>query len=189
MKNQLKEVTKKLEQHGLSGTEIEERIAPIEALLEDPTRSLREIARDLNSYRQTIWKKKKKMEKENLIWGYTAVVDESKQGKGTFLVLMKMKPMMEDMAKIIVNRIKGKEPAKRDIRLIDAFQVNGEYDWIIRFSAQDHTTARKYYDTLRAVYGEYLLEKPVLVDVNFILVAEGKMNPEIDALFDLVIEP
>jgi DNA-binding Lrp family transcriptional regulator len=161
----------------------------IDCLLEDPTRSMRDIAKDLNSYRQTIWKKKKELEKDHLIWGYTAVVDEGKQGKGTFLVLMKMKPMIEDLAKIIVTRIKSKEPARKDIRLIDAFQVNGEYDWIIRFSAQNHTTARKYYDTLRAIYGDYLLEKPVLVDVNFILVAEGKMNPEIDSLYDLVISP
>ncbi len=161
----------------------------IDALLTDPTRSMRELARDLKSYRQTIWRNKKRMEEENLIWGYTAVIDESKQGKVTFLVLMKMKPMMGEMADKMVNRIRKNEPGRKNIRLIDAFQVNGEYDWIIRFSAQDHTTARIYYDTLRAVYGEYLLEKPVLVDVNFILVAEGKKNPELNKLFDLVITP
>jgi DNA-binding Lrp family transcriptional regulator len=161
----------------------------IDALLEDPTKSMREIAKDLHSYRQTLWRKKKQMEEENLIWGYTAVIDEGKQGKVTFLVLMKMKPMIENLAEIIVKRIKRNEPAKKGIRLIDAFQVNGEYDWLIRFSAPDHTTARKYYDTLRAIYGDYLLEKPVLVSVNFILKAEGKMNPEIDRLFDLVIAP
>jgi DNA-binding Lrp family transcriptional regulator len=160
----------------------------IEALLDDPTRSMREIAKNLHSYRQTLWRKKKQFEEENLIWGYTAVIDEAKQGKVTFLVLMKMKPMIEDLAETIVKRIKGNEPAKKNIRLIDAFQVNGEYDWLIRFSAPDHTTARKYYDTLRAIYGDYLLEKPVLVSVNFILKAEGKMNPEIDKLFDLVIQ-
>ena len=161
----------------------------LNALLEDPTRSMREIARELNSHRQTIWRKKKKMETENLIWGYTAVVDENRQGKRTFLVLMKTRPMVREMAEIMIKRIKGNEPAKKDIRLIDLFQVNGEYDWILRFSAHDHTTARNYYDTLRAVYSDHLLEKPVLVDVNFILVAEGKRNPEINDLFDLVITP
>jgi DNA-binding Lrp family transcriptional regulator len=168
---------------------ISEKKILIDALLEDPTRSMREIARELKSYRQTVWRRKRKMEQDNLIWGYTAVIDEGKQGKGTYLILMKMKPMMEDLAEIIVKRIKGKEPARKNIRLIDAFQVNGEYDWILRFSAPNQSTARKYYDTLRAVYGDYLLDKPVLVDVNFILVAEGKMNPEIDNLFDLVISP
>ncbi len=161
----------------------------IGALLEDPTRSMREIARELNLYRQTVWRKKKEMEGKNLIWGYTAVIDEHKQDRMTFLVLMKMKPLMKEMAEIIVKRIKMNEPAKKDIRLIDVFQVNGEYDWMIRFSTPYHTAARKYYDTLRVVYREHLLEKPILVDVNFILVAEGKRNPEIDHLFDLVISP
>ena len=159
----------------------------VEALLEDPTRSMREIGRELDSYRQTIWKKKKEMEKKNLIWGYTAVIDERKHGKVTFLILMKMKPMIQNLAEIIVKRIKEKEQAKKHIRLIDAFQVNGEYDWIVRFSAPDHATARKYYDTLRITYEDYLLEKPVIVDVNFILVAEGKMNPEINKLLDSVV--
>ncbi|MGA1848853.1 MAG: Lrp/AsnC family transcriptional regulator [Thermoplasmatota archaeon] len=157
------------------------------AFLKDPTRSMRELAKELDSYRQTIWRKKKRMEEENIIWGYTAVIDEAKLGKGTFLVLMKMKPMIEGLADIMVKRIKRNEPGKMNIRLIDAFQVNGEYDWIIRFSAPDHTTARTYFDTLRAVYADHLLEKPVMVDVNFVLVAEGKTNPEIDRLFDLVI--
>ena len=56
----------------------------LNALLKDPTRSMREMAKELDSYRQTIWRKKKKMEKERLIWGYTAVIDESKLGNGTY---------------------------------------------------------------------------------------------------------
>jgi hypothetical protein len=96
---------------------------------------------------------------------------------------------MEEMAERITRRIKANEPGKKGIRLIDLFQVNGEYDWILRFSARDHTTARNYYDTLRAVYADYLLEKPVMINVNFILVAEGKPNPEIDDIFNLVITP
>jgi len=161
----------------------------LKELLEDPTRSMREISKNLDTYRQTLWRKKKKMESDNLIWGYTAVVDEGKQGKATFLVLMKLKPMMREMAEIMVNRIKNREPEKKNVRLIDVFQVNGEYDLVLRFSTPDHTTARTYYDTLRAVYSEHLLEKPVIVDINFVLVAEGKTNPELDRLFELVISP
>jgi DNA-binding Lrp family transcriptional regulator len=178
-----------LKQKSAIGNKIEVNSRLLGALLKDPTRSMRELAKELDSYRQTIWRKKKKMEEEHLIWGYTAVIDESKLGKGTYLILMKMKPMIGDLAKTIVGRIKRNDPAKRDIRLIDAFQVNGEYDWIIRFSAPDHPTARTYFDTLRAVYSDHLLDKPVMVDVNFVLVAEGKTNPEIERLFDLVISP
>ena len=150
---------------------------------------MRDLARDLDSYRQTIWRKKKKMEDQQVIWGYTAVIDEAKRGNVVFLILMKTNPMTGDLAELLTHRIRTREPAKKGIRLIDAFQVNGEFDMIIRFSAPDHTTARNYYDTLRAVYKDYLLEKPVMVNVNFIMVAEGKVNPELNKIFDLVISP
>ena len=165
------------------------KIDLLDILLEDPTTSIREIAHRLKCYRQTVWRRKKKMEEENIIWGYTAVIDEGKLNNGVYLILMKTKPMTERMANIVINRIVNNEPEKKNSRLIDAFQVNGEFDWIIRFSAPNHAVARIYYDTLRTVYQDYLLDKPVIVDVNFVMVAEGKRNPEINRLKDLAISP
>jgi DNA-binding Lrp family transcriptional regulator len=158
----------------------------IKSLLDDPTKSTLELAKELKSNRQTIWRNKKKMEDEKIIWGYTAVIDENKLNNIIYLVLMKMKPMTRGMVDITLKRLFNGEQLKHNVRLIDAFHVNGEYDWIIRFSAKDHTTARKYYDTLRVIYEEYLLEKPMIVDINFILIAEGKKNPETDKMYDFV---
>lgn len=158
----------------------------IECLLDDPTKSIREMAKQLKSYRQTIWRKKKKLEDDRVIWGYTAVIDESKLNNIVYLMLMKMKPMTRGLVDAIISRLVEKEPNKQNVRLIDAFHVNGDFDWIIRFSAPDHATARRYYDTLRLRYEEYLLEKPVIVDINFILMAEGKKNPELDSLYEFV---
>ncbi len=53
-------------------------------------------------------------------------------------------------------------------------------------SAPNHATARRYYDSLRVAYGEFLLEKPAIVDVNFALVREGKINPELMKLYEFV---
>ncbi len=144
------------------------------------------MAKQLKSYRQTIWRKKKKLEDDRVIWGYTAVIDESKLNNIVYLMLMKMKPMTRGLVDAIISRLVEKEPNKQNVRLIDAFHVNGDFDWIIRFSAPDHATARRYYDTLRLRYEEYLLEKPVIVDINFILMAEGKKNPELDSLYEFV---
>lgn len=156
----------------------------LESLLDDPTKSVGEIAQELNSYRQGVWRKKKKLEDEKIIWGYTAVIDQKKIGHQMYLVLLKTKPMSRGFADLIVDRIEKNVPKNIGARLIDLFYVNGEYDWIMRFSAKNHATARRYYDTLRVVYEEYLLEKPVMVDVNFIVVAEGKNNPKMDELYD-----
>ncbi|MCK4953518.1 hypothetical protein KAS14_07020, partial [Candidatus Bathyarchaeota archaeon] len=64
--------------------------------------------------------------------------------------------------------------------------LNGEYDWIVMFSAPNHAMARRYYDSLRLSYEEYLIEKPVIVDVNFSVVREGKLNPKIEELHEFV---
>jgi hypothetical protein len=54
------------------------------------------------------------------------------------------------------------------------------------FSAPGHAIARRYYDSLRIAYHDYLLEKPVIIDINFSLVREGKVNPEIQKLNEYV---
>jgi hypothetical protein len=109
-------------------------------------------------------------------------------GNVIYLIMMKMKPMTRGLADVIYRRVKNNEMSKSNVRLIDAFHVNGEFDWILRFSAPDHATARKYYDAIRVIYEEYLIEKPVIVDVNFILKAEGMKNPEIEKLYNFVPE-
>ncbi|UCH89900.1 MAG: winged helix-turn-helix transcriptional regulator [Thermoplasmata archaeon] len=155
-------------------------------LLEDPTKSINEMSKELKLYRQTIWRRKKKLENDKVIWGYTAVIDENKLNHIIYLVLMKMQPMSKGMADTLIKRLSQKGPQKQKIRLIDEFHTNGEFDLIIRFAAPNYATARKYYDTLRLIYKDYLIEKPVIVDVNFILMAEGKMNPEIQELHEFV---
>ena len=158
----------------------------LNSLIDDPTRSIREIAKKLKTYRQKVWRKKKKLEEEQIIWGYTAVVDESKLNNVSYLILLKTKPMSEELVKLLIKRLGQHEPYKQGIRIKNFCYVNGEYDWVERFSAPDHATARKYYDTIRLLYDEYLLEKPVMIDVNFCLVIEGKNNPSLDKLYNFI---
>jgi DNA-binding Lrp family transcriptional regulator len=158
----------------------------LERLIKNPTKSDRKIASDLKSYRQKIWRERKRFERENIIWGYTAIVDESKYNYVIYLVLLKLKPMSKELADLMTRR-KGKhQPEKQNIRLINVLFVNGEYDWLIMFSAPNHAVARRYYDSLRIAYGEFLLEKPTIIDVNFALVREGKVNPELMKLYEFV---
>ncbi|MFO7618630.1 MAG: Lrp/AsnC family transcriptional regulator [Thermoplasmata archaeon] len=163
---------------------LDERI--LNALMENPTRSDMEIARDLGTYRQKVWRKKKQLEEDNIIWGYTAVLDEKRLGHVSYMVLMKTKPMTEGLVNTLLQRITREEPRKQDVRLTNFFYVNGEYDFVLRFSAPDHATARRYYDTLRLLYDEHLLDKPVMIDVNMCLVSEGKRNPDIESLHDFI---
>jgi len=158
----------------------------LEKLIEDPTKSIRDIASELGTYRQKVWRKKKKMEDDNVIWGYTAVVNESKLNGVMYVILMKMTPMTKELADIITRRLIRQEPREQNIRLLNVLYVNGEFDLLIMFTAPDHATARRYYDSLRIVYHEHLLEKPVIIDVNFAFLREGKLNPKLENIYDFV---
>lgn len=155
-------------------------------LLEDPTRSVRAIAAELRSYRQRVWRHKRALERDRVVWGYTAVIDESKLGGVMYVVLMKMVPMDGPLAELIISRQTGSEFHRQEVRLVNVLYVNGEYDWLVMFTAKDHATARRYYDSLRVAYGDYLIDKPHIIDVNFALVREGKVNPNLGGLREFV---
>lgn len=156
----------------------------LRSLIQDPTRSVVEIAKEMRSYRQKVWRKKKALEDSKVIWGYTAVVDESKLGHVMYLMLMKMKPMDRDLANLIIHRQQHGAYQKQEVRLINLLYVNGTYDWVVMFSAPNHAIARRYYDSIRLHYEKYLLEKPLMIDVNFQVIREGKVNPEVGKLHD-----
>jgi DNA-binding Lrp family transcriptional regulator len=156
----------------------------LRALIHDPTRSVVEIAKQMRSYRQKVWRKKKALEDSRVVWGYTAVVDEAKLGHVMYLMLMKMKPMDRELSNLIIQRQRYGAYQKQEVRLINILYVNGMYDWIVMFSAPNHAIARRYYDSIRLHYEKYLLEKPLLIDVNFQVIREGKVNPELERLHE-----
>ena len=160
----------------------------LQSLVDDPTKSVREISNELTSYRQKIWRRKKKLENEHIIWGYTSIIDESKMNHVMYLVLLKLKPMSKKLVELLIKRSVKRIPEKQKIRSINVLYINGEYDLIVMFTASNHANARRYFDSLRIGYGRFLLEKPLIVDVNFSLIREGKVNPEIDKLYEFVPE-
>ena len=86
------------------------------------------MSKELKSYRQTIWRWKKKLEDENVIWGYTAVIDERKLNNVVFLVLIKTKPISTGFVDLLISRIVSEETTRLNVRLIDLWLVTGEYD-------------------------------------------------------------
>lgn len=160
----------------------------LQSLVDDPTKSIKEISNDLNSYRQKIWRKKKKLENDHIIWGYTSIVDESKMNYVMYLILLKLKPMSKKLVELLIKRSVERIPEKQKIRLINVLYINGEFDLMVMFTSSNHANARRYFDSLRIDYGKYLLEKPLIVDVNFSLIREGKINPEIERLYEFVPE-
>ncbi len=159
----------------------------LHCLLENPIQSINKIAEKINMYRRTVLRKKKELEDNHVIWGYTAVIDEGKIGQVFYVALFRIKPILsKGFADLIIKRLTTETPSKEGVRIIDILYVNGYHDVIIKFSAPNHGTASMYYETLRSTYNDYFLEDPLLSDVNFALVKEGKLNPELEKLYDFV---
>ncbi|MCD6512775.1 MAG: Lrp/AsnC family transcriptional regulator [Thermoplasmata archaeon] len=158
----------------------------LDELLIDARQSIQEIAKKCSTYRQKVWREIKKMEYNKIIWGYTAVVNEEKIGWKLFMVFMKMKPLTEEQVKLQIDRHRRDIPGKLAVRLIDAYYINGTYDWVIIFAASDWATAKKYYDNIRKEYEKYLMDKPEMTDVIFSTIRWGKVNPEIEKLYEFI---
>jgi len=160
----------------------------LQHLLDDPTKSVKDLAKRMKTYRQRVWREKKQLEDDNIVWGYTAVVDETKMNHALYMLLFKGKPISREFVDIFTKRIITNEFSNMGVRLINVLYVNGEYDFIVMFSAPNQALARRYYDSLRTVYADHLIEKPTMININFQAVREGKKNPDIKKLYDFIPE-
>lgn len=61
----------------------------IDQLLKDSRQSPHEIAKRLGFSRQKVWRIIKRLEKDNIIWGYTTVIDENSIGYNSYFALCK----------------------------------------------------------------------------------------------------
>lgn len=153
------------------------KLKVLECLLKDPVITVNKLAKKLGTYRQMVDKEKKELEDDHVIWGYTAVIDESKIGQVIYIALFRIKPILsKGFVDLVIERLATGAPSKEGVRTIDVLYINGCYDVIVRFSAPDHKTARRHYETLRSVYSDYFLEESLLCDVNFSMVRMGMMS-------------
>ncbi|MGF3553771.1 MAG: Lrp/AsnC family transcriptional regulator, partial [Thermoplasmatota archaeon] len=118
----------------------------IDQLLTNANKSINEIAKSCGFSRQKVWRIIKKLEKNNTIWGYTAVIDEEKQNKKIYILLIKRssKPLDKDLVEIIIRKDFSKKVAKLGIKIMNSMYTNGAYDWVIYFYANDIKNAKLF---------------------------------------------
>jgi len=145
--------------------------------------SIEKIAKKIGMTRQTVKKTIKKLEKENIIWGYTAVAPEAYlfyNNLHLFLVQVKAKKdvdflevFKEFFEKDFPKILKTWEPK----RMLMSFMTFGEYDINLMFFAKDMMDARKIFYSL---FNRHLhqLENYSLLEVYFVLHC-GFPNPKI----------
>ena len=130
----------------------------IDHLLKNSNESIDKIAKKCGFSRQKVWRIIKRLENNKTIWGYTAVVDLDKLNKKMYTVLIKktVKPITDDLLKKIVSHYLDKELSDIDIDIVDSFYLNGNWDWMISFTAPDIVKAKKFCDILNTLYTEHI---------------------------------
>ena len=126
------------------------------------------IAKHCGFSRQKTWRIIKQLEKSHMIWGYTAIVDEEKQGLQKFIMSFKQNRHVLDKKiadKVNLDEIK-KNYLELDITIETSHYIQGEYDWIIIFTAKDIRQAKKFLNLLQEKYPG-LIEKVNLAQILY----------------------
>ena len=123
-------------------------------LQKNSNESIETIAKHCRFSRQKVWSAIKQLEESRMIWGYTAIVDEEKQGLEKFMISIKRSQKILDkksMDEITYDRL-GKIILNLGITIESSYYIQGEYDWILIFLAKDLQHAKKFTDILFSAY-------------------------------------
>lgn len=155
----------------------------LEELSKNANKSINEIAKTCGFSRQKVWRIIKTLEKNNTIWGYTAVVDCEKQDKKGYIVLIKRtnEPLSKELIDNIVNREIVKKSNSLGIKLACSSYTNGAFDWIMFFTADGILQAKRFVEEINTLFKGYISEV-LLLENMFLAVQCGITNPNIDAL-------
>ena len=158
----------------------------INELLKNSNKSINEIAKTCGFSRQKVWRIIKGLEKNKTIWGYTAVIDEKKLEKKSYIILIKRtnQPVTKKMINAITGR-KMEEKAKGlGVKILSSVYTNGIYDYIICFECNDIKDAKRFCESLSKEFTGFIKELHLL-DKMFSVKKCGIENPNISGLEDL----
>jgi DNA-binding Lrp family transcriptional regulator len=148
-------------------------------LVKNSNENIDTIAKHCGFSRQKAWRMIKKLEAKKLIWGYTAVFDEEKIGLKHFILMLKRtsRKAEEKEVDIIVSRKTEDLAAELGITIESSAYLHGEYDWILTFTAENLTQAKKFTDTVIAMYPSSI-EKITIMQTLMFIRKQYVLNPE-----------
>jgi len=155
----------------------------LDELLKNANKSINDIAKTCKFSRQKVWRVIKNLEKNKTIWGYTVVLDHQKLAKERFVMLIKRstKPLSEKFLDQIISRDIENIAKKRGINMINSVYVNGAYDWLISFTANNIKEAKNFVELLNRSYPE-IISGIDLLNYMFPVEYDGIINPEAEKL-------
>ena len=137
--------------------------------------------------RQKVWRIIKNLEQENVVWGYTAIVDPEVLKKKRYLLLMKRntQKINRKIIDILLSREFEEVISKLGITIETSSYVHGEYDWIASFLAPDIVYAKKFSELVKITYPE-TFQRIDLVETLFDIKRQNIFHPDANKLKDYI---
>jgi DNA-binding Lrp family transcriptional regulator len=159
----------------------------IQELQKNSKVSIEAMAKICGVSRQKVYRIIKHLEGNQIIWGYSAIVNESQLGLQKFLLLLKRSN--QPLEKGITDKItsNGLEPilSNLGISVESSYYLHGEYDWELVFTAKDLRHAIKFSNLLVQNYPG-LIKKMNLIQILFANREHNVFNPNRKKLKDFV---
>ena len=154
-------------------------------LTKNANKSINVIAKSLDFSRQKVWRIAKNLEKNNTIWGYSAVVDQEKLDRKGYILIMKRSniPFSKEAINKIINRDLTEKVKEIGIEIINSYYTNGAFDWVLCFTANNLREAKSLVEKLNKLYDQFVSESYLLENM-FSAVSHCVTNPEIEKLKD-----
>ena len=158
----------------------EEKI--IKILQTKANESIDTIAKQCGFSRQKAWRIIKRLEENNTIWGYHAIVDTEKLKMKTYILLIKGNiQTVKTISDSILKREAGKLAQKMGVTIECSSYIHGPYDWMITFSAKDTKHAKRFNHLVCKTYSEFIVDT-ALMEEMFPLQKCGFINPDTNKL-------
>jgi DNA-binding Lrp family transcriptional regulator len=159
----------------------------LKELGKNANKSINEIAKKCGFSRQKVWRIIKRLEKNNTIWGYVTIIDDEKLDFHSYIILIKKtsRPLNNELLENITKRKIENNAKKLGITVESSYYVNGAYDYVICFNAEDIKQAKKLCENVNIIFEGYI-EEIKLLENMFPIKKCGIVNPEIEKLKDFI---
>jgi DNA-binding Lrp family transcriptional regulator len=151
----------------------------IEQLQKNCMENLDLFAKKCGFSRQKVWRIIKNLERDKIVWGYTAIVNNESMQKKHYLLLMKRntQKINQKIVDILLSREFEDVVTNLGITIETSSYVHGEYDWIATFLAPDIVYAKKFSELVKTTYPD-TFQKIDLVETLFDIKRQNIFNPD-----------
>ena len=145
---------------------IEDKI--LKELQKNCRQNLDEIGKKCGCSRYKVGRFIKKLEENDMILGYSAILNPLKSKKKHFILLIKRtsEPIEDDILKRLPNAEGIDIIPELKNELIDTYYVHGKYDWVLTFLAEDLTDAKDFCNKIYKYYNKYVEQLDLLETVG-----------------------